>query len=46
MRVLVGLLVLLGLFASAAAWQGRLTRDSRKRHDHQVGAPENTRHSR
>lgn len=39
MRILVGLLVLLLLFASAAAWQGRLTRDLRRRHDHQRGNP-------
>ncbi|MFT7479057.1 MAG: hypothetical protein ACI80N_002347 [Gammaproteobacteria bacterium] len=39
MRALVGLLVLLTLFASAAAWQGRLTSDQRRRQDHQRGVP-------
>jgi len=42
MRVFVGLVVLLLLFASAAAWQGRLTRDLRRRQDHQRGVPLNS----
>lgn len=39
MRTFLGLFALLFIFASAAAWQGRLTEDLKRRQDQQRGAP-------